>query len=61
MAAGATAGAIGGALTDIGVSNDFMKQIASGFNNGTSALFVLVRKVTPDKAYHYPQLSVMLR
>ncbi len=26
-----------------------MKSIASGFNNGSSALFVLVRKVTPDK------------
>ena len=26
-----------------------MKNIATGFNNGTSALFVLVRKVTPDK------------
>jgi uncharacterized membrane protein len=49
MAAGAAAGAIGGALTDIGISNDFMKQLASGFNNGSSALFVLVRKVTPDK------------
>ena len=49
MAAGAAAGAIGGALTDIGINNDFMKQIASGFNKGTSALFVLVRKVTPDK------------
>jgi uncharacterized membrane protein len=49
MAAGATAGAISGALTDIGISNDFMKQIASGFKNGSSALFVLVRKATPVK------------
>ena len=49
MAAGAAAGAIGGALTDIGINDKFMKDIASGFNNGTSALFVLVRKVTPDK------------
>jgi uncharacterized membrane protein len=49
MAAGAAAGAVGGALTDIGINDDFMKKIASGFNNGTSALFVLVRKVTPDK------------
>jgi uncharacterized membrane protein len=49
MAAGAAAGALGGALTDIGISNDFMKQIASGFNKGSSALFVLVREVTPDK------------
>ena len=49
MAAGATAGAIRGALTDVGINDNFMKEIASGFQNGTSALFVLVRKVTPDK------------
>ncbi len=49
MAAGATAGAISGALTDVGINNNFMKEIASGFRNGTSALFVLVRKVVPDK------------
>lgn len=49
MAAGATAGAISGALTDVGINDNFMKNIASGFNNGSSALFVLVRKVTPDK------------
>ncbi len=49
MAAGATAGAISGALTDVGINDNFMKNVASGFNNGTSALFVLVRKVTPDK------------
>jgi len=49
MAAGATAGAIRGALTDVGISNNFMKEVASGFQEGTSALFVLVRKVTPDK------------
>ena len=49
MAAGAAAGAIGGALSDVGINDKFMKDIASGFSNGSSALFVLVRKVTPDK------------
>lgn len=49
LAAGAAAGAISGALTDVGISDKFMKNVASGFNNGSSALFVLVRKVTPDK------------
>ena len=49
MAAGAAAGAISGALTDVGVNDNFMKNVASGFRNGTSALFVLVRRVTPDK------------
>lgn len=48
-AAGAAAGAVGGALTDVGINDKFMKEIAAGFNNGTSALFVLCRKATPDK------------
>jgi len=49
LAAGATAGAVSGALTDVGISDKFMKDVAEGFQNGSSALFVLVRKVTPDK------------
>ena len=49
LAAGAAAGAVGGALSDVGVNDDFMKELAGEFSNGTSALFVLVRKVTPDK------------
>ena len=49
MAAGAAAGAVGGALTDVGINDKFMKDLSSGFKNGSSALFILVRKVTPDK------------
>ncbi len=49
LAAGATAGAVSGALTDVGINDKFMKSVADGFQNGSSALFVLVRKVTPDK------------
>ena len=49
MAAGAAAGAAGGALADVGISNDFMKDLADKFQNGTSALFVLVRRATVDK------------
>jgi uncharacterized membrane protein len=49
LAAGASAGAVSGALTDIGVDDKFMKELAATFDNGSSALFVLVRKVTPDK------------
>jgi uncharacterized membrane protein len=49
MAVGAGAGAVSGALTDVGISNDFMKQLAGSFKNGSSLLFVLVRKVTADK------------
>ena len=43
------AGAVSGALTDIGIDNDFMKKLSEGFKPGTSALFVLVRSATPDK------------
>jgi len=49
MAAGAAAGAVSGALSDLGIDDKFMKDLAGAFNPGTSALFVLVRKATPDK------------
>jgi uncharacterized membrane protein len=48
-AIGAGAGALSGKLRDIGISDDFMKELGETFKNNTSALFVLVRKVTPDK------------
>jgi len=48
-AVGAGAGAISGALSDVGINDDFMKNLASTLKPGTSALFVLARKVTPDK------------
>jgi len=48
-AAGAGAGAISGKLSDIGISDTMMKDVAAAFQPGTSALFVLVRKATPDK------------
>ena len=46
---GAGAGALSGALSDIGINDNFMKDLASTFKPGTSALFLLVRKSTPDK------------
>jgi uncharacterized membrane protein len=49
MAAGAAAGAISGALTDVGIDDKFMKELAGQMTPGSSALFVLVRKSTPDK------------
>ena len=48
-AVGAGAGAISGALTDVGINDEFIKKLAETFKPGTSALFILVRKVTPDK------------
>ena len=49
VAIGAATGAVGGALTDLGINDDFMKNLAATFRNGSSVLFVLVRKATPDK------------
>ena len=48
-ALGAGAGAISGALSDIGIDDKFMKECSEAFKPGTSALFVLIRKATPDK------------
>ena len=48
-AIGAGTGAVSGALTDIGINNQFMKDLGATFTPGTAALFVLVRKSTPDK------------
>jgi uncharacterized membrane protein len=38
-----------GAFTDIGINDQFMKDLGATLTPGTSALFVLVRKSTPDK------------
>ncbi len=48
-AVGAGVGAVSGKLSDIGISDKFMKELADTFKPGSSALFVLVRKSTPDK------------
>lgn len=48
-AVGAAAGAAAGALSDIGIDDTFMKELAGTLQPGSSALFVLVRKATPDK------------
>ena len=49
MAVGASAGAVSGALTDVGIDDKFMKELAENMKPGSSTLFVLVRKATPDK------------
>jgi uncharacterized membrane protein len=38
-----------GKLADIGINDQFMKDLGATLTPGTSALFVLVRKSTPDK------------
>jgi len=49
LAVGATTGAVSGALTDLGIDDKFMQDLAATLKNGSSALFVLVQKATPDK------------
>ena len=48
-AIGAIAGAVSGSLTDIGIDDNFIKDVGSTIETGTSAIFVLVRRATPDK------------
>lgn len=49
LVAGVAGGALSGALTDIGIDDTFIQDLGETLEPGTSALFVLVRKVTPDK------------
>ena len=49
LAVGATAGAVTGALSDVGINDDFMKELAGHMHPNSSVLFILVRKATPDK------------
>jgi uncharacterized membrane protein len=49
MAVGAASGAVAGALSDLGLDDKFMKELAETMKSGTSTLFVLVRSATPDK------------
>jgi uncharacterized membrane protein len=50
VAVGAGSGALAGALTDVGINDRFMKDLATeDLQPGEAVLFVLVRKVTGDK------------
>ena len=48
-ALGAASGALGGWLTDVGVDDKFMKEVAESLQPGNATLFLLVRKLTTDK------------
>jgi uncharacterized membrane protein len=54
-AVGAGAGVLSGSLVDYGIDDAFMRSLGSTIEPGSSALFVLVRRVTPDKVL--PELS----
>jgi uncharacterized membrane protein len=48
-AVGLASGALGGALADYGINDDFMKKLASKLKPGSAALFIEIRKMTEDK------------
>jgi uncharacterized membrane protein len=45
----AATGAASGALTDVGINDHFMKELSGKLSPGSSTLFVLLRKATPDR------------
>lgn len=49
MVVGAGAGAISGALRDLGIDDNVMKKIAEALTPGHAALCVLIRQMTADK------------
>jgi uncharacterized membrane protein len=49
LAIGAVSGAIGGKMSDYGIDDDFIKEVSETIEPGHSALFLLVKDVTPDK------------
>jgi uncharacterized membrane protein len=50
LAIGAGMGALMGKITKSGVNREFQDQVRDMLQPGTSALFLMVEKVTPDKA-----------
>jgi len=49
MAIGAGMGALGGSLADVGIDDDFIKQVRERVTPGTSALFALTSGATEDR------------
>ena len=49
MAVGAASGALGGKATDLGVNDDFLKQLGDRLEPGAAALIALGRSDAPDK------------
>jgi uncharacterized membrane protein len=49
MAIGAATGALAGKLSDYGIDDKFAKGVASSLPPGGAAMFLLVRRSTPDR------------
>ncbi|KAA0940700.1 MULTISPECIES: DUF1269 domain-containing protein [Streptomyces] len=48
-AVGSATGALAGKLTDVGINDAFIKEIAGTLEPGRAAVFALVRRSTPDR------------
>jgi len=46
---GAGAGALSGSVTDLGINDDFMRQLGQRLKPGTAAVFLLARKFNAEK------------
>ncbi|MBC7736826.1 MAG: DUF1269 domain-containing protein [Candidatus Saccharibacteria bacterium] len=46
---GAGAGALSGTYSDLGINDDFMRDLGAKLTPGTAAVFILVRKISADK------------
>jgi uncharacterized membrane protein len=49
LALGATVGALGGALRDYGINDDFIKEVRTQVTEGTSALFLMTSDAVVDR------------
>ena len=49
VALGSASGALGGALTDVGINDAFMRDLSASIEPGNGALFLLVQEMTSDK------------
>ena len=55
LAIGSVTGALAGKFKDIGVDDDFIKEVGSSIAPGNSAIFMLVRQAVADKVI--PELA----
>jgi uncharacterized membrane protein len=63
LAIGAISGALSGKFADIGIDDNFIRAVSQKLTPGTSALFLMVREVTPDRVMEqlrgWPGVSVL--
>ena len=55
LAIGAISGAIAGKFSDVGIDDNFIKEVGNTVEPGNSALFLMVTRMTEDKVL--PELS----